>query len=45
MNTKKDKKYKNFTEDELYIDEEDRMKILSLPEFEREILIAERVQK
>jgi hypothetical protein len=43
---KREKKFKNNEElEELYIDEQDRMRILSLNEFEREKVFAERLQK
>lgn len=43
---RKEKKFKNNEElEELYIDEEDRIRIISLPEFERERIFAERMQK
>ncbi len=43
---RKEKKFKNNEELEvLYKDEEDRNRILSLPELERETIFAERLQK
>ena len=45
MNARKDKKGKIYTDDELYYNEDDRTRILSLPEFERERILAERIQK
>jgi hypothetical protein len=45
-NMRKEKKFKNNEElEELYKDEEDRNRILSLNEFERERIFAERLQK